>query len=68
MFGLVIIVLAVALALTFTIRTQRRLMALRRRADEGDRGAAEEYDAALQAFPTRLIAPALGLHPRSDEP
>jgi hypothetical protein len=62
MFGLLVIVAVVALALTVTIRTHNRLAALRRQADEsGDVG---EYNAALAAFPARLIARTLGFHPR----
>jgi len=69
MFGLVVIVLVVALALTMTIRIQRRLSMLRRRAGEETAGpaAVAEYNAAIEAFPARLIAPALGFHPRSGE-
>jgi hypothetical protein len=68
MFGLVVIVAVVALALTMTIRTHGRLAALRRRADEAGNGqAVADYNAALETFPARLIARTLGFHRRSAE-
>lgn len=63
MLGLAIIVLAVALALAALIRTNNRLAALRRRADEDD-GARAEYNAALHRFPASLVARPLGFQER----
>ena len=61
MFGLIIIVLAVALALTVVIKTNGRLAALRRRAEE-DPAAVAEYDAARRRLPARLFAKVLGFN------
>ncbi|HYG28209.1 MAG TPA: hypothetical protein VD906_15065 [Caulobacteraceae bacterium] len=61
MYGLIIIVLAVAVALAVVIRTNSRLTALRRRAQE-DPAAAAEYDAARRRLPARLFARALGFN------
>ncbi len=76
MFGLVVIVAVVALALTMTIRIHNRLVALRRQVDEaaadadgGERlhRAVDTYNAAIVSFPARLIARTLGFHARSAE-
>ena len=58
MFGLVIIVVAVAVALFVTVRTYSRLSLLRRRED------AAEYNAALDRFPASLIGGPLGFRKR----
>ena len=63
MFGLVIIVAAIALALFVLIRTYSRLMSLRRRAD-ADEAAAAEYNAMLRRSPASLIGGVLGFRGR----
>ncbi len=58
MFGLLVIVAVVALALFVTVRTYNRLSVLRRRDD------AAEYNAALDRFPASMIGGPLGFRKR----
>jgi hypothetical protein len=70
MFGLIVIVAVVALALFVVIRAHNQLAALRRRTEESDEasraGAIADYNAARQRFPASMLARTLGFHELRD--